>query len=135
MTRLLILVFIAALAGGCWRKDVGRSYYASGKLRSEATVKNNVLDGHAVTYYENGKKMSEAQYRAGVLDGKSVAYYESGNKKAEAGYKGGVLHGYSASWTASGALEASATFADGRLVQPATESFPNDPGKVSKPTQ
>jgi antitoxin component YwqK of YwqJK toxin-antitoxin module len=119
--RILIVVLTAALVSGCWQKDVGRSYYASGKLRTEATVKNNVLDGHAVTYYENGKKMSEASYRAGVLHGQSIAYYESGARKSEAQFKDGVLDGSSIAWTEGGAIRHSVVFKDGRLVEPAAD--------------
>ena len=131
MIRRLVVLLIAASLCGCWQKDVGRSYYPSGKLRTEATVKNNVVDGPATMYYENGKKMSEAGYRNGVLNGKSVAYYESGAKKAEAGFKDGVLHGTSASWSEAGAVQSSATFEDGRLVVPGNQS-PADKGAAAK---
>ena len=133
--RTLALLLVCAVLAGCWQRNVGRSYYASGQLKTEAAIKNNVLDGPAVMYYESGKKMSEATYRSGILDGKSISYYENGNRKAEAGYKDGVLHGRSASWAESGALQASATFADGRLVEPAPGNPPNDSGKVLKPKQ
>jgi antitoxin component YwqK of YwqJK toxin-antitoxin module len=117
VTRWALLLFACVALSGCWRKDIGRSYYVSGKLRTEATVKNNVLDGPAVMYYENGRKMSEAGYRAGALNGKSISYYESGAKKAEAEYKDGVLHGTSISWSESATVLQTARFEDGRLVE------------------
>jgi len=118
MRRMALAALLALAAAGCWQRDVGRSYYPSGKVKSEATVKNNVLDGPAVTYYESGRKMSEANYRAGVLDGKSTAWYESGARKAEAEYRDGVLDGTSTSWSESGAVIGTARFDHGRLVAP-----------------
>ena len=64
----------ALLLTACWPKDVGRSYYQSGKIRTEATVRNGLLNGPAVMYHESGIKMSEANYRAGMLDGKTRSY-------------------------------------------------------------
>jgi antitoxin component YwqK of YwqJK toxin-antitoxin module len=114
--RILLLLLMAACLSSCWRRDVGRSYYPSGKVRTEAAVKNNVLDGPAVMYYESGVKMSEAEYRAGVLSGKSVSYYDNGAKKAQAEFKDGVLNGTSISWSQTGAVQHSARFEEGRLV-------------------
>lgn len=56
----------------CWQKDVGRSFYPSGKVRTEATVRNGLLDGPSTMLYESGAKLSEANYRAGLLHGKST---------------------------------------------------------------
>lgn len=56
---------------GCWQKDIGRSYYPSGRIRSDAVVNNGLLDGSASMFYESGAKMSEANYRAGLLNGKT----------------------------------------------------------------
>jgi hypothetical protein len=46
--KMLIVVFAVLLLTGCWQKDVGRSYYQSGKIMTEATVRNGLLDGHDV---------------------------------------------------------------------------------------
>jgi antitoxin component YwqK of YwqJK toxin-antitoxin module len=126
--RTAVCLLALAAISGCWQKDVGRSYYPSGKVRTEASVKNNVLDGPSIMFYEDGRKMSEAHYRAGVLSGKSVAYYDNGARKAEAEYKDGVLHGTSVSWSRSGAVERTARFEDGRLVAPAGGAA-GEPGK------
>ena len=131
MTKLslCIAVVVALLLTGCWRQnDAGRSYYESGKIRTEAIVKNGVLDGPATMFYESGKKMSEATYRAGVLDGKAVSYYESGAKKSAAEYKGGVLNGTSASWKEDGSVVDEVTFADGRLLAKEDNATPGNKG-------
>ncbi|MGZ5037425.1 MAG: toxin-antitoxin system YwqK family antitoxin [Usitatibacter sp.] len=124
MTRTPLFVLALLALAGCWQKELGRSYYPSGKVRTEATVRNNVLDGPAVMYYENGGKMSEAHYRAGMLSGKSTSYYESGARKAEAEYRDGVLHGTSLSWSKDGTIERTARFDEGRLVS--AEGRPGD---------
>jgi antitoxin component YwqK of YwqJK toxin-antitoxin module len=129
-TILLSLVALATISG-CWQKDVGRSYYSSGKVRTEAAVKNNVLDGPAIMYYESGVKMSEAHYRAGILSGKSIAYYEDGAKKAEAEYKDGVLNGTSVSWSRNGAVDHSVRFENGRLIAPEPRA-PDAPAAPSR---
>ena len=92
-------ILCVALAGslavaGCWRQnEVARSYYESGKLKTEASMKNSVLEGHATMFFESGKKMGEADYKGGVLNGKALSYYETGAKKSAAEYKEGVLNG------------------------------------------
>ena len=73
----------------CWQQDVGRSFYLSGKVRTEATVRNGLQEGASTKSYESGAKMSEANCRAGLLHGKTTSFYESGSKRAEAEYKDG----------------------------------------------
>ena len=132
MKKLLLIFVLLGSLSACWQRDVGRSYYPSGKLRSESTVRNNVLDGHAVMYAESGTKISEADYRAGTLHGKAVSYYESGARKAEAGYRDGMLHGTSTSWAESGAVQDTVTFQDGRLVVVPVQPPADVKGTVTK---
>lgn len=113
---LLLLVILTMT--GCWQKEVGRSYYESGKLRTEATVRNGLLDGPATMYYESGSKMSEAYYKNGMLDGMSVSFYPGGEKQAKAVYSNGVLHGNSSSWHKDGTLLSHVEFERGRLMLP-----------------
>lgn len=85
---LAAVLFCLTLVG-CWSKDVGRSFYSSGKVRTEATVRNGLLDGPATMFYESGAKMSEANYRSGLVHGKTTSFYESGAIQAEAEYQDG----------------------------------------------
>ena len=48
----------AFLMTACWQNDVGRSFYASGKVRTEATVRNGLLDGPSTMFYESGAKIN-----------------------------------------------------------------------------
>lgn len=126
MIRTMLLALTLASLAGCWQNNVSRTYYPSGKLRTEATIQNYLLDGPAVMYYENGHKKSEAMYRGGLLNGKSAAYYESGAKKAEAEYTDGILNGYSSAWADNGQLQNRALFRDGRLIS-SDNSMPPPP--------
>ena len=120
MPRTCLSVAGLALAllaiSGCWQKDVGRSYYASGAIRTDATVRNGLLDGPSKMFYESGAKMSEANYRAGMLDGKAISYFENGATKSTAEYRQGVLHGKSTSCSEDGSMVDEVTFVDGRLL-------------------
>ncbi len=44
MMRLVATGLLVLALTGCWQTNVGRTYYASGKVRTEATVKNGVLE-------------------------------------------------------------------------------------------
>lgn len=112
---LLVALFLLALTG-CWKNDVGRSYYSSGKVLTEATIRNGVLDGPSTMYYESGARMSEAVYKSGLLSGTSISFYEAGQKKAQADYRDGLLHGWSMNWSEGGTLQSKACFSAGRLV-------------------
>lgn len=118
MTKLPLFfcMFTLLLLSACWQKDVGRSYYASGKVRTEATIRNGLLDGPSTMFFESGSKMSEATYRSGIVDGLTFSYYENGSKKSVAQYRNGVLHGNSTSWKEDGSIVDDVTFVDGRLV-------------------
>lgn len=118
--RSLAVAWSVVTMAGCWQKDIGRSYYPSGSIRTEATVKNGLLNGAAVMYFENGERMSEAHYKDGMLDGVSLSYYAGGRRKDEATYSEGVLHGKSTAWREDGALLSQVEFQRGRVVLPVT---------------
>lgn len=110
------MVFCVLLVTGCGEKNVTRSYYPSGSVKTEAVTKDAVLNGRAVMLAEGGQKLSEAEYRGGVLNGKSTAYLPDGKVKATAEYQDGALHGTSLSFHANGQKASEATFHGGVLV-------------------
>jgi antitoxin component YwqK of YwqJK toxin-antitoxin module len=112
----IIALAICFLLNGCWNNDVGRSYYSSGKILSEATIRNSLLDGPSFRYFESGVIMSKADYKNGLLNGESESFYESGKIKAKAGYKEGVLNGWSEKWNTNGQLTDKVCFIDGKVV-------------------
>ena len=114
--KLIIVICFLFLISGCWENEIGRSYYPSGNIKTEATIKKGILDGPSIMYYENGSKMSKASYKNGLLDGMSISYYKNGKTKASAYYKKGLLHGKSSSWNKDGTLVKEVNFYLGRLV-------------------
>lgn len=110
-----LMVFCVLLLAGCGEKNVTRSYYPSGSVKTEAVTKDAVLNGRAVMLAEGGQKMSEAEYRGGVLNGKSAAYFPDGKVKATAEYQDGALHGLSTAFHANGQKASEAQFYGGVL--------------------
>ena len=102
---------------GCWEKEIGRSYYPEGNIKSEASIKNGLLEGVSTMYYKNGNKMSEAIYKSGLLHGLSISYYENGEIKATAHYYNGLLHGKSSYWEKNGNLSKEVIFEFGKLTK------------------
>ena len=109
------MVLGVLLVTGCGEKNVTRSYYPSGSVKTEAITKDAVLNGRAVMLAEGGQKLSEAEYRGGVLNGKSSAFFPDGKVKAPAEYQDGALHGASTSYHANGQKASEAQFYAGVL--------------------
>ena len=112
----VLMVFCFLLVAGCGEKNVTRSYYPSGSVKTEAVTKDAVLNGRAVMLAEGGQKMSEAEYRGGVLNGKSAAFFPDGKIKATAEYQDGALHGLSNAFHANGQKASEAQFHAGVLM-------------------
>ena len=56
-----------------------KSYYETGKIREEATLKDDGYIGKRVLYYENGQVDTEENYASpGILDGEFKIYYKEG---------------------------------------------------------
>lgn len=110
------MVLGVLLVTGCGEKNVTRSYYPSGSVKTEAVTKDAVLNGRAVMLAEGGQKLSEAEYRGGVLNGKSSAYFPDGKVKATAEYQDGALHGLSTAFHANGQKASEAQFHAGVLL-------------------
>lgn len=94
---------------------VARIYDRKGKLNSELSYKNGMLDGSCKTYiegklanitvYDRGKEVSFKKYKAnnkleyemyyldGKLEGPTRQYYDNGQLEEEILYKGGVAEG------------------------------------------
>ena len=111
-----LMVLCTLLITGCGEKNVMRSYYPSGSVKTEAVTKDAVLNGRAVMMSEAGGKLSEAEYKGGVLSGKSIAYFPDAKVKASAEYQDGALHGSSVSYYSNGQKASEATFYSGTLM-------------------
>lgn len=110
-----LIVLRAMLRVGCGEKNLTRSYYPSGSVKTEAVTKDAVLNGRAVMLAESAQKLSEAESRGGVLNGKSAAHFPDGKIKATAEYQDGALHGASTAYHANGQKASEAQFYAGAL--------------------
>ena len=72
---------------------VGKTYYESGKIRTEKKFIDGKLDGSSKGYYENGKKTSVSNYKNGKLEGEKLSYYKNGSLYIEANYSNDELDG------------------------------------------
>jgi antitoxin component YwqK of YwqJK toxin-antitoxin module len=127
MKKLFFLIGLAVAlsVAGCIKRepvvscvkmdDIVRSFYPSGKIKTEAHVKDGVLYGPSTMYADGGSKIGEATYTHGVLDGRTYSYYENGKPKGLAAYKQGALDGESINWYENGLKKSSAVFAGGVL--------------------
>ena len=83
MKNIFFAIFlgVTVLMVGCAPKEVGRSYYPSGKIKSEAVVINGVVSGPSVMFYEDGKKMGEANYEGGFLTANQLLTTQMASKR------------------------------------------------------
>ncbi|MBU2492996.1 MAG: hypothetical protein KJ571_10270 [Bacteroidetes bacterium] len=68
-----------------------RWHYEDGKLKSECTYKDGMLDGISTHYFKNGNVKAKETYRRNILEGISLIYNEEGWIIREETYKNGVL--------------------------------------------
>lgn len=115
-SRSCLLAMSLTLLTACGERNVVRSYYPSGSVKTEAVTKDAVLNGRAIMLTEAGGKLSEAEYKGGVLFGTSISYSPDGKPRASAQYEEGALHGASISFYPSGHKAKEATFHRGVLV-------------------
>lgn len=60
-------------------KDVVKSYYDNGKIKSELRYKDGKLNGECAWYYSNGSIRMRSHYDMNVLSGETTMWYENGN--------------------------------------------------------
>jgi len=73
----------------------GKAEYfsATGELLLACAYQNNLLQGPLIRYYALNKKKEEQHYSKGSLDGLSTIWYEDGGKQTEITYMNGILNG------------------------------------------
>lgn len=76
-------------------KAVLKSYYRSGKLKSESSYANygkELLTGESKSYYENGQLKGVINYNdSGKVDGQVLTFWENGKPKRKDQFKDGKL--------------------------------------------
>lgn len=60
-------------------RDVVKSYYDNGNLKSELRYKDGMLNGECAWYYSNGSIRMKSHYDMNVLSGETIMWYENGN--------------------------------------------------------
>ncbi len=64
-----------------------KTYYASGKLRSERVYAAQLPDGCHRVWFENGQLQKEINYKKGQLHGALLTYWENGHPKRQDFYQ------------------------------------------------
>ncbi|MBR2865863.1 MAG: toxin-antitoxin system YwqK family antitoxin [Elusimicrobiaceae bacterium] len=89
----------------------------NGQVRSEATYKDNKLDGEYLRYDEQGRLLTRENYREGLREGEATyfSYMANGFMHAKAYYKNSLLHGPWTSYFPNGETCVSANYQNGKL--------------------
>ena len=92
-----------------------KSYYQSGKLRSDGKFSKGLVDGFVTGYYEDGTIKVRAFFDNGVKQGRVVYYYPDGSKQVEQFFGNDKLNGLARTWYENGNLMKSEEYKDGLL--------------------
>lgn len=65
---------------------LAKNYYKTGEMATEIPYKNEMRNGISKKYYENGKIYRETPYENNIIHGVQKKYYESGQLMAEIPY-------------------------------------------------
>lgn len=140
MNKILCVITLVMFMISCndvEEKDVVKSYYENGVIKSELRYKDGKLNGECVWYYPNGKTEMKTNYRMDTLVGETIRWYENGNLESKyflkndqyegafekynvfgdlvklEHYKDGVLHGEMKQWYDSGSLFVEGAYKEG----------------------
>lgn len=105
MRKILLIIFLAALAFGCTRKKVVEATYKNGNPKSVKYYHKKagqlVLDREEI-FYENKQKRIEGEYLNELRTGLWKAWYENGKVWSEGEYKDGKRNGIGISYHPNG---------------------------------
>lgn len=82
-------------------------------------------NGTKKSYYDSGKLKSEYELRDGMFEGKTTIYYENGNLKQVSNWKEDKEEGICQFYSEDGLLESDETYKYGHLDGPANFYYPN----------
>jgi len=104
-----------------------KEFTESGKLKTEATYKNNKLNGILIRYAEDGNVLSKETYENGTLKGPAEYYSYTKNNflHTVCHYKNAVLDGEFYIEQKDGVVREKATYLKGRLNGPRTTFYAN----------
>lgn len=98
------------------RHGPAKSFFQSGKLKTECNYSNGKYQGAYKEYYDSGQLKMEVNYSSGKKDGSEKAYYPNGQVKYHHQYVRGNLHGLARLWFETGQLGMEARFANDKPV-------------------
>ena len=92
-----------------------KSFYFSGKKKSEENYVSGIKQGEQLTWHENGELESRSFYEEGVPSGVWTSWYPNGNKKTEVNSGKLGWEGLYRDWYANGRLHLAAQYKNGQL--------------------
>ena len=75
----LVISLVLVSCSGNKDKDVVRSYWDNGNLKSELRYKDGNINGDCFWYFANGKPDMKAHYNMNAMEGEVLRWYENGN--------------------------------------------------------
>ena len=131
MNKIFCFMTILFLVTSCKNdseKDVVKSYYENGNLKSELRYKDGRLNGNCVWYYPNGKPELSINYVMDTLQGESLRWYENGYMQSRCFYKDNECDSVFESYNVTGDLLKTEHYKKGVLHGPVTQWY--DSGKL-----
>jgi len=112
MRHLFIFLILSILLVSCGN-EIKFTYFDNGKVASELSYNNDVLDGVSKYYFETGKLQSEYTYKEGKLEGRTAEYYFNGNLLSEMFYADGKLTSIEKTYFENGKMNEFYTYKQG----------------------
>lgn len=113
----LVLIFLLFSFPIFAQNGIIRSYYSEGKIMSEISYVNDVLEGTCYWFYENGNLKEEKTYDQGKLNGWCKSYYPTGLLQQEMYVKDGYRDGLTKTYYENGGLKDVKNYENGKLIK------------------
>lgn len=114
---ILIIFFLFLNLDIVAQSSVYKAFYSKGKIKSEISYVDEVLEGTSRWYYENGNVKEEKTYSNGKLNGLVREFYENGLIKYESNVTNGILNGVTKTFYPNGALSQVKEYDFGKLTK------------------
>lgn len=109
---------------------ISKTYYKSGSIKSEITVKNNKKNGPAKKYYTSGELHTLVNYVNNIKEGETIWYYKNGQPYRVTNYVHGKIQGIRKIYYENGKLQAEIPYKNGELIE-GTKEY-NESGELIK---
>jgi TonB family protein len=111
---IISILFILCISSLFAQSYVAKSYYPSGKLKSEISFTDSLRDGLAKFYYENGNLKEERNYQNGRVEGTIKLYHENGNLSKVFSIIDGVREGATSLYDSAGNYTGDISYTSGK---------------------